>query len=250
MDKPIITIHTVTYNEEKIVKYFIEHYRSRFPNCIIKIWDNYSKDNTVSIAEEMGCEINYYDTNDKLCDDAFLKIKNNCWKDADTDWVIVCDIDELLDISQDELLEQESMGFTIIQTTGYTIINSDDSITELDDMLYGFRDYPYDKNILFNKKYISEINYEHGAHPKYQDMRIIGNVNIGATKEFKLIHYKWLGREYTINKRAHLRARGISEFNIARNFTAEVVYEENEFPEWLKGSHLDVYNRTDLIKIK
>ena len=53
MSTPFITIHTVAYNEEKIVKYFIEHYRNRFPNCIIKIWDNFSKDNTVDIAKSM-----------------------------------------------------------------------------------------------------------------------------------------------------------------------------------------------------
>jgi hypothetical protein len=250
MSTPFITIHTVAYNEEKIVKYFIEHYRNRFPNCIIKIWDNFSKDNTVDIAKSMGCEVYYFDTDDKVCEDAILTIKNNCWKDATTDWVIVCDIDELLDISQDDLIAQEVMGYTIIQTTGYTVVNTDYSITELDDMHYGFRDYPYDKNILFNKKYISEIKYQHGAHPNYHLPRIIGNVNIGSTKEFKLLHYKWLGREYTINKRAHLRDRGISDFCKERNFRAEVVYEENEFPEWLSESHLNIYNRTDLIKIK
>lgn len=251
MKKPFVTVHTITYNEEFIIESFIKHYRKMFPDCIIKIYDNYSTDNTVKIAKTYECEVTYFDTNDKLDDDAFIRIKNNVWKNADTNWIIVCDADEFIDINQDELIEQENAGYTIIQSNGYSIVNVDDSITDISQMRYGFRDYGYDKYILFNKKYISEINYDYGCHAmNNQRERIVGIAHIGSTKEINMFHYKWVGKNITIKRREMLRKRGISDFNKSRNFTAEYVYEEHEFPDWLESASLNVYNRVDLIKIK
>jgi len=242
-----LTVHTITYNEESIIEFFIKHYRRIFPNCVIKIYDNYSTDNTVNIAKNYGCEVYYYDTDNKLDDEAFLKIKNEVWKSAETDWVIVCDADELIHISQEDLNKQEELGFNIIQTIGYTIVNKDDLITNLEEMKYGYRDTSYDKCILFNKKYISEINFNHGSHQIYP---IGSHININQL-QFKLIHYKWIGKKYSIDRRNMLRNRGISNFNTGRNFTLEYVFDEESFPNYLEHMKIDnVYNRNDLIKIK
>jgi len=242
----MITVHTNTYNEERIIEYFINHYRENFPNCIIKIYDNYSTDNTVKIAEQYGCEIHYYDSGNKFCDDTMLNIRNNCWKNANTDWVIMCDTDELVYISQEELSKQEELGFNIIQPTGYTIINKDDSITDLKEMKYGYRDTPYDKCVIFNKKYISEINFNHGSH----QINPVGSyININQN-QFKLIHYKWIGKKYTTERRNMLKNRGISDFNAKRNFSAEYVFDEESFPSYIEYAKIDnVYSRNDLIKV-
>ena len=247
MNKPFITIHTNTYNEEHIIEHFINHYRKHFPNCIIKIYDNYSTDNTVKIAEQHGCEIHYYDSGNKFCDDVMLNIRNNCWKNANTDWVMMCDADELIHISQEDLSRQEELGFSIIQTIGYTIVNKDDLITNLEEMKYGYRDTSYDKCVIFNKKYISEINFNHGSH---KIDPIGSHININQL-QFKLIHYKWIGKKYSIDRRNMLRNRGISNFNTGRNFTLEYVFDEESFPNYLEHMKIDnVYNRNDLIKIK
>ena len=95
----MITIYTITYNEEVVLPYFITWYRNRFPDCRIVVYDNYSTDNTEKIALEHNCEVIKYDTNNQLSDSKYLEIKNNCWKTANTDWVIVCDCDEFLDVN-------------------------------------------------------------------------------------------------------------------------------------------------------
>jgi len=46
-----MTIYTITYNEELMLPYFIRHYRLRFPNCKIVVYDNED-----IIAEEIGIE--------------------------------------------------------------------------------------------------------------------------------------------------------------------------------------------------
>ena len=175
-----------------------------------------------------------------------LNIRNNCWKNANTDWVIMCDTDELVYISQEELSKQEELGFNIIQPTGYTIVNKDDSITSLKEMKYGYRDTSYDKCVVFNKKYISEINFDYGSHR----VNPVGSyININQN-QFKLIHYRWIGKKYTTERRNMLKNRGISDFNIKKNFTAEYVFDEELFPSDMEYAKIDnVYSRNDLIEV-
>jgi hypothetical protein len=212
----------------------------------------FNKNTDKDIIEEIKNKNNniFFTDNDKLNDDAFLKIKNHCWKTAETDWVIVCDADEFIHINEQELVEQEAANYNIIKAQGYTVVNRDNSIKDIHKMKYGYRDTAYDKHMLFNKKYIAEINYAHGCHPNLHMDCIVGSPNAGATKEFKIIHYKWLGREYTLKRREALRNRGVSEFNRSKMWTNDYIYSEAELNEKNYIVSLDyIYKIADLIKI-
>ena len=115
----MITIYTITYNEQFILPHFIKWYRDKFPDCRIVIYDNESTDNTVGIAYENNCEVVFYSTNNKLTDSKYLEIKNNCWKDANTDWVVVCDADEFLEVDKNMLNTDQ----TIYKSKGYNMCN-------------------------------------------------------------------------------------------------------------------------------
>ena len=193
----MITVHVITYNEEIMIEFFINHYRERFPNCEINIYDNYSTDRTVEIGKQYNCNIIMYDTNNELNDDKYLEIKNNVWKNSKTDWVVVCDCDELIEITETQLRLEESQLTNIIKPIGYSLMNNDELI-DLTNMKYGFRDNIFDKCTLFNKKYIKEINYSPGAHscyPSTHSGEIKYNTNI-----YRLLHYKYLSPTYTINR--------------------------------------------------
>lgn len=159
----MLTIFTITYNEELVLPHFIKWYRSRFANCKIVVYDNESSDNTEQIAMENNCEVVNYSTDNKLSDSAYLKIKNNAWKQSDTDWVMVVDCDEFVDVTENDLIELESNKKTIVSAVGFNMCNVE-NLTELADIKHGVRAEQYDKSILFNKKYIKEINYEAGCH--------------------------------------------------------------------------------------
>jgi glycosyltransferase involved in cell wall biosynthesis len=190
----MITVYTIAYNEEMILPYFIKWYRERFPNCRIVIHDNESTDDTVKIALENNCEVITYCTNNKLSDITYLKIKNNCWKDATTDWILVCDVDEMLDITQEELEVQNNLGFTIISSKAYNMYNL--SLEErVENMTYGVRAKQYDKMYLFNKSKILEINYEPGCHYANPKGKIVK-----SKQKFNLLHFSYLGEEYIINR--------------------------------------------------
>ena len=70
-----------------------------------------------------------------------------------------------------------------------------EGLTELADIRYGVRAEQYDKSILFNKKFIQEINYEAGCHscnPK-------GVVNY-STGIFSLYHMHFINEQLLIDK--------------------------------------------------
>jgi len=199
----MIEIFTICYNEEIILQKFIDHYRTRFPNCEITIYDNMSTDNSRQIAIKNGCKIIDYDSNNEIRDDLYLEIKNNCWKEASTDWVLIVDTDEFIYISEEQLKKEESLDTTLISFEGWNLITMLDNPDIIDlDLKWGSRASQYDKSYLFNKKFIKEINYSagcHGCSPK-------GKVKYSETK-YLMCHWKALGLNYMINRHAEFGKR-------------------------------------------
>lgn len=187
----MITIYTICFNEELILPFFVKWYRKKFPNCRIIIYDNYSTDSTEKIALQNNCQVIKYDSNNQIRDDLYLNIKNNCWKDAETDWVLVCDVDELLDINQTQLIGENC---SIILSKGYNMINLEDNL-DLESINYGIRAKQYDKYYLFNRLKIKEINYEAGCHSSNPVGEVIFSKNI-----YNLYHYTMLSEQYLINR--------------------------------------------------
>lgn len=221
----MITVYTVAYNEELQIQFLIDHYRSRFPNCHIVVYDNMSTDRTVEIAKKNNCEVIFYDTNNQISDSKYLEIKNNCWKFAETDWVLVCDVDELLDISASQLLQEEFQGVTIVRSEGYNMVNFEDNL-DIASISYGTRAPRHDKNYLFNKKYLKEINYAPGCH----DCSPVGKVSFSQTA-YKAYHYNFINEKLSIQK-YKLYASRLSPENIKKGWgqhylnTAEQVSAE------------------------
>lgn len=223
----MLTIFITTYNEEIIIKFMIDHYRLNFPNCNIILRDNQSTDKTVEIALQNNCEVISYDTGGEI-DDFFLRdLKNNCWKNAKTDFVLVCDPDELLMINESQLKQEELAGATIINTQGYDMVNMEDNF-DLPNIKYGSADNNYSKSILFNKKFIKEINYECGAHKSNP----VGSVKL-SHNIYDLYHYKFINQEYLID-RFKLTKKRLSKKNIQYGMGAYNSLPENEIKNMFK----------------
>jgi glycosyltransferase involved in cell wall biosynthesis len=220
----MITVYTITYNEELLMQFMIDHWRNRFPGCHIVIYDNKSTDKTVEIALANNCEVRGYESNNTLNDGVHMHIKNTCWMDAKTDWVVVCDLDELLEIDQAELLNEESNGTTIINTEGWSMVNLNDDY-DFKSMRHGHPDVRYNKRIMFNKKHISHINYGAGAH----DCSPIGNVKY-SSKIYTLHHYIFINPDKTVAK-SLLTAKRLSQANLQNNWGHQCKRTEAEIRE-------------------
>jgi glycosyltransferase involved in cell wall biosynthesis len=199
----------MAYNEELLLPHMINHYRERFPNCHIVVYDNESIDATEKIAISNNCEVRKYCTNNQIDDDKLRNLKNNCWKTATTDWVLVCDVDEWLDINETDLKKEDSSGTLIIRSEAYNMVNMEDNL-DIPNIKYGWRNQAYDKMFLFNKKYIKEINYCHGAH-------LCQPISIKPIKysetPYKLYHCHYINIELSVQRHKMTMSR-MSEKNL------------------------------------
>lgn len=205
----LITIYSICYNEEVMLPHFIEWYRTRFPDCRIVLYDNMSTDNTRQIAVDNNCEIIDYDSNNEIRDDLYLEIKNNCWKTATTPFVFVGDIDELVDINEDHLRYEQKLGSTMIKFEGWNMINTEPNPKlEINQIIFGSRAFQYDKNYIYNKDYISEINFSAGCHSSSP----IGKIKYSETV-YKMYHFKSIDVDYMVKRHLEFGKR-LSQKNL------------------------------------
>lgn len=230
----MITIYTITYNESYIMPYFVKWYRDRFPDCKIVVFDNESTDNTKEIAESLGCEVITYCTGNKLSDSTYLQIKNNVWKQAETDWVIVCDVDEFLDITMNrieaanESISQSRTTFgkiTHVKGVGYNMTNVD-NLSDVTEIEHGIRATQYDKVLMFNRRYVDEINYTAGCHGC--DIQGDSFQNLITAP---LYHMKFINEDLLVEKYKSYASR-LSEENLMNRWGYH--YQESE--ESIRGS--------------
>lgn len=197
----MVTIYTVAFNESFFLPYMVEHYRKMFPKCRIVVADNQSTDDTVDKAKELGCEVEEFDTGGTYKESAQMQIKNHAWKRAETDWVIVCDVDELGYIDEKALRVEASMGTSVVRFNGYEMVGMSEEIS-VPSMSRGVPSRGYSKSILFDRTKIREIDYLPGAHVA----RPKGDV-VHSKTAYTLGHYKWLSTQYVVDRYRMVGAR-------------------------------------------
>lgn len=236
----MITIYTLTYNEEIMLPFFIKHYRNKFNNCSIVVFDNESTDKTVEIATEHGCQVIPYSTGNQISDSKYLEIKNNCWKDSKTDWNIICDCDELCEINEEDLNFEITKGTSLFKFEGYEMVNTtsnNDSII-IEELNMGVKNKFYDKVLMFNKKEISDINYTPGCHQSNPK----GNIKF-SNKKYKLLHYKYIGQDYLVNRYKLFSSR-LSKENLQKRWGHHYIETENKIREqfnFLKKEAVNIF---------
>lgn len=196
IENPGITVEVfaLCYNEAFMLPEFIRHYQQWY-NAKITIYDNMSTDSSRDIARTMGCNVLVYDSGNTIRDDLYVNIKNNCWKYSTADFVIVCDIDEFLEV---KFLVKDC---TIIRTEGY------DMVGPLDTRL-GLRNDMWDKCVMFRRRGgIKEIGYDFGCHRCHPQGTVIYSKGIA-----KLLHRKWLSPQYVFDRHSAYEKR-LSDLN-------------------------------------
>ncbi len=221
----IIHYYSLCWNEEKILPFVLNYY---FPYCDkITIMDNESDDNSVKIIQSYTkTEVRSYSTQGEIRDDIYLEIKNNIWKESrgKADWVIVCDVDEILYHPNliSKLKELKDEGFTIIKPHGYDMYSENFPTKSLLEITTGVKDNRLlGKCIIFNPNKIDEINYKTGCHKCYPT----GELKFYKKNDFKMLHYKCLNLDYLIDRFSLLNKR-LSNYNIENKFGKHYMAEK------------------------
>lgn len=227
-----IEVFAICYNEEVRLPYFLRHY-SQFAD--IHIIDNYSTDNSMAICKGKT-ELTKFDTKGELRDDVFILIKNSCWKDSKADWVIVCDVDELV-YHPDIFKILDNTKATIFQPRLFNMFSEklptgDGQI--YDEIQYGSEDIRR-KMLMFKPKEIEEINFSPGCHVAHPT----GNVIINR-EDLIILHFQFLSRKFTIKRYAEFSKR-LSKTNRDNKWSFHYDFDSKMINK--------IYDNQELIKV-
>lgn len=173
----LLHIYVITWQNAKNLEYFIRFYRERFAGCAITVYDNRSTDQTQEIAHHYGCTLVLFKT-EGFDDVKHQEIKNNCWKGQEERWAFCLDDDELLDVTESDLVHEQA---DVISFTGVERFNREKHLLN----------QAYNKSVAFKVKGIIETDFTAGAHV----IRPVSEKEIiFSTKKYYLIHDKYSDR--------------------------------------------------------
>lgn len=221
---PKIETFIISWNEEEFIHLTLKHYL-KFGK--VNLFDNYSTDQTVAIAKKMGAEISTFGRPGVMDEEEYLKIKNHIWKKSSADYVIVCDVDEILQINESLLKRAFEQGSTIFKTWGWSVYSENIPSKDWSEIQTGVEDFNFCKQILFSPK-ISDINYSYGCHiaNPQGNLRYFDSV-------VPLFHYRNVGGcDRLIKRHAEYRKR-MSEFNLKMNLCNHYFIDDGtKIKEW------------------
>jgi glycosyltransferase involved in cell wall biosynthesis len=242
------------WNEERMIPYYIRHY-SQFCEKII-FYDNESTDRSREIIESYpNTEVRVYQTGGVLNDQMHVDLKEMCILEAKkngVDYAIVSDCDEFI-YHEDILkfLDTHLDLHSVLYPIGYQMVSDTFPKTEgniYDEINIGKPDGWYCKPILINLHLIESVKFTEGCHEIYYPpkSRLLADVyhpipknkrpngQIGNKKwgnlhhladsapsytdhDLKLLHYKYVGREY-LKARYQEYARRIGRANKIKGY--------------------------------
>jgi glycosyltransferase involved in cell wall biosynthesis len=212
----MIETFIISWNEADTIEFTIKHYLKLGK---VNLYDNYSTDGTPDIADKLGAFVESYGTNE-LNENEYLKIKNHAWKGSKADYVIVCDVDEILQVDLKTLEQEKSKGVTIFETFGWDIYSNKFPKKEWSEINEGFHNTDFSKKVIFSPK-LKGINYEHGCH------RCTPNGDLRFSEVIlPLFHYRNVGGPDRVVERHKQYRKRLSKFNRQNKLTTHYLIEE------------------------
>jgi glycosyltransferase involved in cell wall biosynthesis len=196
-----IHAHIIAWNEVRILPFTLDHY-SKFCEKIF-VYDNMSDDGSDEIYKKYdNVSVIKWQNPDGMYDELQqVNIRNSAYKNSRSkgaDWVIVCDCDEILYHPNllDKLEEYKTLGVTVPKIDGHDMFSEEfpeyDGEPITDKVKIGSDVYDVmSKNIIFDPKL--DIKFGIGSHSFRAQ-----NGTFSNEPELKLLHYKFLGKEYVL----------------------------------------------------
>lgn len=232
-----IDLYTLCWNEIDILPFVVDYWKRFVTQAYV--YDNGSTDGSVDYLRQFDwIEVRHFDT-EGMNDDVQRGIKNSCWKESKgkADWVIVCDMDEVI-YSQhmaEELQYMKDNGYNILGTPWYALCGESKPVYKEGVLLHQIINRAYKQDInrqyndigkfmLFDPNVITDMNYEVGCHeanPK-------PSFKLYKSNKIYAIHFdKGFGVEYMIERRKLMNDR-LSQTNKDNKWCFEYGLSEDE----------------------
>jgi glycosyltransferase involved in cell wall biosynthesis len=196
-----INIFLLCYNESALLPHTVNHYKKYLPNCKITIFDNESTDNSVEIAEKLGCNVFKFSTNKIHDEDLQINLRNSIWKKCTSGWIIMADMDEFLCVTEIELKKEMELGTSILRVDGYEMIGESETIDLSDIDLQQINKYVKNsmesKNLCFLREAIVDMNYGPGSHSCNPKGDIVYSSNVYINKHMSILGLNFLTNKLT-----------------------------------------------------
>ena len=205
-----VSVVAITLNEEDMLPHFLNYYSEVAD--FIHIWDNESTDNTKEIALSCPKVIwHTWSSNNQTNDAVMLKVKNEEYKRLDSDFNIVVDCDEFLwhaNGLRNYLTYCLNSHINLPKITGFDMVDKEFPIypKNILDIKTGLRSKNFDKRAIIGRGI--DINYFYGCHVAHPRGTIIE-----GESEIKLLHYKYLGYQHTLDRLLFIKNR-MSKYNL------------------------------------
>jgi hypothetical protein len=190
----MISIYSPAWNESFLLGHYYRFYRQRFPDASFTIIDNESDDYTAPIATSLGMDIKVFKTDNQYDEYTQMAVRTMCYKHIAKGWVLICDIDEWIDITQDQLWDEIEQGTTVIRTQGYDMCNVD-NILDLTRVRHGVKNDDYSKHLMFDASKITDMKWVYGCHRSDPQGDVVYSKNV-----YNLYHMKYWNPEYLVNR--------------------------------------------------
>lgn len=221
-----IVLYFINWNDSFYLPFIKEHY-GKFCERIV-MYDHYSTDDSIKIANEYGFEVRNFGIKNQLNDQHYLDVKNDCWKECrgiGIDYVIVCDADEFIVIPNLKLSE------ACPECTGYNMISENLPEKSIFEISTGEYSEGYSKQAVFSPDRVKEINFVHGCH---KNNKILFNPDPWDKRDgIKLYHLRMIGGvQRIISRHAEYRNR-MSAFNNKHQMGFHYHHSDNaKINEW------------------
>jgi glycosyltransferase involved in cell wall biosynthesis len=202
-----VVVCSLCYNESEILPFFLRHYSTIADE--INVWDDHSTDGSRELLKAHPKVILHdWEHNDGIAEDKFLEFCYAIYPKfiGLADWVIWPDLDEFLYHPEMGLVLANAKwdGHKILGATGFNMANQglplDDGHSQIYDLVKtGCLAPTYNKPVIFQPA--TAIRWSRGKHRVENVPEQVHDAGI------KLLHYRYLGYEYTKKKNARNYAR-------------------------------------------
>ncbi len=197
----------LAYNESVLIPYWVRHYRAFCERVLVYV-DADSDDGTASLAVREGAEVRFHSTGGALDDAAFVAFAADRYKEARgaAAWAVWVDADEFVYHPRiaARLDALRAAGVTLPRTAGYAMVADAPPTGEGQiwaELRRGFPAPRYAKVAVFDPAL--DVAWGVGKH----DATAPGAVPDDGADPLKLLHYRWLGADWCVQRNARNYAR-------------------------------------------